>query len=244
MRWAELGIAVPTTIVAVFALLIVSTLITILLHKSATRTQLAKTHATHPHVVDLWRPLFSLAMVVDAPRRSSSSPSPASWRLKFLSSDTYAASPIDACSSWAYLAIPLQYYWVYTEWYGMFIVFIPVYMFLLLPVRMISIGQTEGFLRAAGMLHWSLMTMVFSLSHAAFLLILRLTERPHGTARVRPGALPGGVDTVERHGAIPVGRPVPSTTRSAVGQSAQDVVRLPRRCRHDAGIGAWWRVPI
>ena len=38
---------------------------------------------------------------------------------------------------WAYLAIPLQFYWVYLEWYGMFIVFIPVYMFLLLPMRMV-----------------------------------------------------------------------------------------------------------
>ena len=75
---------------------------------------------------------------------------------------------------WAYLAIPLQYFWVYTEWYGMFIVFIPVYMFLLLPVRMISIGQTEGFMRAAGTLHWGLMTMVYCLSHAAFLMVLRL----------------------------------------------------------------------
>ena len=45
---------------------------------------------------------------------------------------------------WAYVAIPVQYYWIYQEWYGMFIIFIPVYMFLLLPVRMVTIGQTEG----------------------------------------------------------------------------------------------------
>src|SRR6185437_14166765 len=34
---------------------------------------------------------------------------------------------------WAYLSIPLQFYWIYTGWYGMFIVFIPVYVFLFLP---------------------------------------------------------------------------------------------------------------
>ncbi|MAT68895.1 MAG: phosphatidate cytidylyltransferase [Planctomycetaceae bacterium] len=84
---------------------------------------------------------------------------------------------------WAYLAIPLQFFWVYCEWYGMFIIFIPVYMFLLLPMRMVSIGQTDGFIRAAGTLHWGLMTMVFSISHAAFLLILRLKEAPES----RPG---------------------------------------------------------
>jgi len=73
---------------------------------------------------------------------------------------------------WAYLAIPLQYFWAYIEWYGMFIIFIPIYMFLLLPIRMLLRGQTEGFLKAAGTLHWGLMTTVLSLSHLAFLLVL------------------------------------------------------------------------
>jgi phosphatidate cytidylyltransferase len=73
---------------------------------------------------------------------------------------------------WAYLAIPLQYLWIAGEWYGMFIIFIPVYAFLFLPMRMVLIGETQEFLRAAGTLHWGLMTMVFSISHVAFLLVL------------------------------------------------------------------------
>jgi phosphatidate cytidylyltransferase len=73
---------------------------------------------------------------------------------------------------WAYLAIPIQYVWIGYEWYGMFIVWIPVYAFLLLPLRMVMIGETRGFLRAAGTLHWGLMTTVFSISHVAFLLVL------------------------------------------------------------------------
>lgn len=77
---------------------------------------------------------------------------------------------------WAYLSIPFQYFWVYIEWYGVFIIFIPVYMFLLLPFRMLSIGNTDGFLKAAGTLHWGLMITVFSLSHAAFLMVLRLQD--------------------------------------------------------------------
>lgn len=81
---------------------------------------------------------------------------------------------------WAYLAIPIHYYWVGTAWYGMFIIFIPVYMFLLLPLRMVIIGETEGFLRAMGTLHWGLMTMVFSLSHMAFLLVLPADKNPAG----------------------------------------------------------------
>ena len=81
---------------------------------------------------------------------------------------------------WAYLAIPFQYYWVHLEWYGMFIIFIPVYLFLLLPMRMVIIGETKEFLRAAGMLHWGLMTMVFSISHAAFFLALNEDKNPAG----------------------------------------------------------------
>lgn len=73
---------------------------------------------------------------------------------------------------WAYLAIPIQFYWIYIGWYGMFIIFIPVYMFLFLPIQMILIGENRGFLRTMGSVHWGLMLMVFSLSHLAYLLVL------------------------------------------------------------------------
>ena len=82
----------------------------------------------------------------------------------------------------AYLSIPFQYFWVHIEWYGMFIIFIPVYLFLLLPARMVLIGETDGFLRAIGTLHWGLMTTVFSLSHAGMLLVIHPLE----TARYKP----------------------------------------------------------
>lgn len=81
---------------------------------------------------------------------------------------------------WAYLAIPVQYFWVFDEWYGMFIIFIPVYAFLLLPLRMVLIGETAGFLRAAGTLHWGMMVTVFAISHLAYLLILPAAGNPHG----------------------------------------------------------------
>ncbi|QDT39503.1 phosphatidate cytidylyltransferase [Stratiformator vulcanicus] len=82
----------------------------------------------------------------------------------------------------AYLSIPFQYYWVYSEFYGMFIVFIPVYLFMLIPTRMVIVGETSGFLRASGTLHWGLMTTVFSVSHAAFLLALVPSEQARVTA--------------------------------------------------------------
>ncbi len=73
---------------------------------------------------------------------------------------------------WAYLAIPIQYYWVSMGWYGMFIIFIPVYVFLFLPMRMVLIGETKGFIRSAGLIHWAVMLTVFSISHIAYLLTL------------------------------------------------------------------------
>ena len=81
---------------------------------------------------------------------------------------------------WAYLAIPVQFYWIYIGWYEMALLFIPVYMFLLLPVRAVITGETEGFLRAMGVLNWGLMITVFSLSHIAFLLILPEANNPNG----------------------------------------------------------------
>jgi phosphatidate cytidylyltransferase len=71
----------------------------------------------------------------------------------------------------AYLAIPIQYYWAGIDWYGMFIVFIPVWAFLFFPALMALRGETQGFLRAVGTLSWGLMMTVFTLSHMALLLV-------------------------------------------------------------------------
>ena len=81
---------------------------------------------------------------------------------------------------WAYLTIPVQYYLVAKGWYGSFIVFIPVYAFLFLTLRMVLIGETQGFLRSIGLLRWGLMTTVFSVGHVAYLLVLPKAGNPNG----------------------------------------------------------------
>lgn len=70
---------------------------------------------------------------------------------------------------WAYLAIPIQFYFAYIQWFGMFIIFIPVYMFLFLPFRSVMIGETKGFIRANAVIQWSLMLCVFGFSHITYL---------------------------------------------------------------------------
>jgi phosphatidate cytidylyltransferase len=72
----------------------------------------------------------------------------------------------------AYLSIPVQFYWIYMQWYGMFIIFIPVYMFLLIPLVLIFIGENKGFLKSVGSVHWGMMMMLFGLSHISYLLVL------------------------------------------------------------------------
>ncbi len=73
---------------------------------------------------------------------------------------------------WAYLAIPIQFLFIYFEQYGMFIIFIPVYMFLLIPIQAIFVGDTKNFLQSIASVQWGMMLMVFGLSHLAFLLVL------------------------------------------------------------------------
>ncbi|PIT14306.1 phosphatidate cytidylyltransferase [Snodgrassella alvi] len=73
---------------------------------------------------------------------------------------------------WMFITIPINYWLIGIDWYGLFIVFIPVYMFLFLPARMVIAGDTRHFLRTVSQLQWGLMTTVFTFSHVAFLLVL------------------------------------------------------------------------
>lgn len=68
-----------------------------------------------------------------------------------------------------FLAVPAQYYLVHIRWYGVFIIFIPVYMFLLLPVELVLSRDPKGFVASASQIQWGLMAFVFGLSHLAYL---------------------------------------------------------------------------
>jgi len=70
----------------------------------------------------------------------------------------------------AYLAIPVQFWLAHRGSFGLYIVFVPVWMFLFMPAALTLAGHTQGFLRAVGILSWGLMITVFCLSHTAMLL--------------------------------------------------------------------------
>ena len=71
-----------------------------------------------------------------------------------------------------FIILPYQYYLVYAKWYGMFAIMIPVYAFLLIPVRSALAGDTNNFLERTAKIQWGVMVCVYCVSHAPALLIL------------------------------------------------------------------------
>ncbi|SDR63051.1 phosphatidate cytidylyltransferase [Rhizobiales bacterium GAS113] len=71
-----------------------------------------------------------------------------------------------------FVSLPLQYYLVWIEWYGLYTVFIPVYCFLLLPIIAALRGDTTHFLERIAFVQWGLMICVFCVSHVPALLDL------------------------------------------------------------------------
>ncbi|HRD28599.1 MAG TPA: phosphatidate cytidylyltransferase [Caulobacter sp.] len=81
-----------------------------------------------------------------------------------------------------YLAIPVSYAFVAADIYGIYLVVIPVYAFLTLPWLMAVIGQTKGYLSSVALFHWGLMTCVYNIGYAAFLMRTPAEEAPAGAA--------------------------------------------------------------
>ena len=73
-----------------------------------------------------------------------------------------------------FVVLPMQYVLVGIEWYGLFVIFIPVYAFLLLPVLVVLKGQPQGFLERVAEVQWGLMIAVYCLSYVPALAILEI----------------------------------------------------------------------
>ncbi len=82
----------------------------------------------------------------------------------------------------AYIAIPVQFYWIAINQYQMFIVFIPLFAILVLSISMVMVGEPNGFLHTVGSVSWGLLITVFSLGHLGFLIVLPASANPDGGA--------------------------------------------------------------
>lgn len=69
-----------------------------------------------------------------------------------------------------YLAIPIQYYFTYQGYLIASLVFIPVFMFVALPFRLVLVGQTDGIIQSMAVIPATLMIALYGLSHLGLLL--------------------------------------------------------------------------
>jgi phosphatidate cytidylyltransferase len=71
----------------------------------------------------------------------------------------------------AYASIPFMFHFVTTRWYGMFIISIPVYSFLAIPL-LVSLGgrDKEGTVFSIGMIDFGLFLFVYCMGHISYLM--------------------------------------------------------------------------
>tara|TARA_B110000467_G_scaffold43848_1_gene40217 strand:+ start:926 stop:1882 length:957 start_codon:yes stop_codon:yes gene_type:complete len=69
-----------------------------------------------------------------------------------------------------YLSIPIQYFLAFKGYYTLFLIFIPVFMFIIIPFLLVLTGETKDIIRSMCILPTSLMLGVFGISHLALLI--------------------------------------------------------------------------
>jgi phosphatidate cytidylyltransferase len=87
----------------------------------------------------------------------------------------------------AYLFVAVNYGLIFAEAlfddsYQIYLVFIPVYGFLILAGVMAWIGRTEGYLATVGIVHWGLILCAYNMGYIAFLMRTPDAEAPAGAA--------------------------------------------------------------
>jgi phosphatidate cytidylyltransferase len=73
-----------------------------------------------------------------------------------------------------FIALPVQYWLIGTDWYGLFSIWIPVYGFLAIPVLAAVFTDTERFLDRTTSTQWGLMLCVYCISHIPALMTLHI----------------------------------------------------------------------
>ena len=76
---------------------------------------------------------------------------------------------------WSFFVVmPLQYYLIWRQWYGLFSILIPVYVSIFLAIRAALVGDTTRFLERTATTQWGLMICVYFVSYVPALLMLRI----------------------------------------------------------------------
>ncbi len=76
---------------------------------------------------------------------------------------------------WSFFMImPLQYFLIGIQWYGLFAIMIPVLAFVYVPTRIAIAGDTANFLERVAKIQFGIMVCAYCLSHAPALLLLKI----------------------------------------------------------------------
>ncbi|MDQ0394578.1 phosphatidate cytidylyltransferase [Labrys monachus] len=71
-----------------------------------------------------------------------------------------------------FVVLPVQYYLIWIDWYGLYSIFIPVYAFLFMPILVALRGDTARFMTRIAEMQWGMMIAIFCLSHVPALITL------------------------------------------------------------------------
>jgi phosphatidate cytidylyltransferase len=87
----------------------------------------------------------------------------------------------------AYLSVFLNYGLIFAESvfedsYQVYLVFTPVYVFLIAAAAMAWIGRTDGYLATVGIVHWGTVVCVYNIGYIAYLMRVPDAEAPAGGA--------------------------------------------------------------
>jgi len=75
-----------------------------------------------------------------------------------------------------FIFLPVQYLWIGLDWYNLFAIFIPVFVFLFIATRIAINGDTVDFLGRVAKIQWSMMISVYCISHIPALLLLDIAN--------------------------------------------------------------------
>jgi phosphatidate cytidylyltransferase len=140
------------------------------------------------------------------------------------------------------IVLPGQYILVWTQWYGVFTIFIPVYVFLILPVFQVVREDTRDFLARTSTMQWGLMIAVYCISHVPALMMLSIPGHDPALLVVFSILVVQASDVFQyvcgklfgRHRIAPTVSPS-KTVEGLVGGVA---------CATGLGAGLWWITPF
>jgi phosphatidate cytidylyltransferase len=86
---------------------------------------------------------------------------------------------------WCFFVVtPLEYALIWFGWYGLFSVLVPVYISIVIALRIVLAGDTDRFLERAATMQWGLTICVYFVSHVPALLLLRIPGHEGENARL------------------------------------------------------------